>query len=62
MLSLLPAPLREGIRNAQDWQELMRFLPFSRLPRNHRRTTEIAATSAPRKTSTPPAIMNSSGA
>jgi hypothetical protein len=62
MLCLLPAPLREVIRNTQDWQELMRFLPFSRPPRNHRRTTEIAATSAPRKTSTPPASMKSSGA
>ncbi len=62
MLSLLPAPLREGIRNAQGWQELMRFLPSSSPPRNHRRTTEIAATSAPRKTSTPPASMNSNGA
>ena len=62
MLSLLPAPLREGIRYGHDWQELMRFLPFSRPPRNHRRTTEIAAASPPRKTSTPPASMNSSGA
>jgi hypothetical protein len=62
MLSLLPAPLREGIRNTQHWQELMRFLLFSRPPRDHRRATEITATSAPRKTSTPPASMNSSGA
>jgi hypothetical protein len=62
MLALDLAPLREGIRNAHDWQELMRFPTFSCFLRNQRRTTDIAATIAPRKTSTAPASMNSNGA